>query len=116
MFGRVRSTYIPCLATMLVFSFVGIHSNASQPVPEINTASMIHVTSRCISTMKAYRQAIAFLDKRLKKSPPAVTFEMKNGDSITLLNRTHWIMSLEKRVLISGYAARHQACLIALKG
>jgi len=77
---------------------------------------MIHIASRCISTMKAYRQAIAFLDKRLQRSPAHVTYELADGDSITLLNRTHTLMQFEKRVLVEGMHSRHRACTLALMG
>ena len=76
----------------------------------------IALTGHCLNNLDAYRGAIAYLDKRLKRSPPAVTFALENGDSITLFNRSHHIMQLEKRVLVSGMQARERACLVALKG
>jgi|GEM_PF-1167087 len=80
------------------------------------TQSMIGVASRCISTMKAYRQAIAFIEKRLQRSPAQVTYELSDGESITLLNRTHTLMRFEKRVLEEGMQARERACTAALLG
>jgi len=77
---------------------------------------MIHIASRCISTMKAYRQAIAFLDKRLERSPAHVTYELADGGSITLLNRTHTLMQFEKRALLEGMHSRQRACTLALMG
>lgn len=80
------------------------------------TPDRIALTGLCLNHLDAYRGAIAFLEKRLKRSPPAVKFEMENGESITLFNRTHRIMQLEKRLLVSGMQARERACRLALRG
>ncbi len=116
MFGKARRLSL-CYGSMLAI-LVAAPPTASASTPAVaeDTHAMIHVASRCINTMKAYRQAIAFLDKRLERSPAQVTFELSDGDSITLLNRTHTLIQFEKRVLEEGMQARHKACTTALLG
>lgn len=116
MFGKARSLSLCYGSLLAMLTAAPLPASASTPAIGEDTHGLIHVASRCINTMKAYRQAIAFLDKRLERSPAQVTFELSGGDSITLLNRTHTLMQFEKRVLEEGMQARHQACTIALLG
>ncbi|WP_286828744.1 MULTISPECIES: hypothetical protein [Kordiimonas] len=114
--GTARRLSLSYGVLALVLVTTPLPASASTPPDPAVSQSMIHVASRCINTMKAYRQAIAFIDKRLARSPAQVTFELSDGDSITLLNRTYTLMQFEKRVLVEGMQARHHACTLALLG
>lgn len=116
MLGKARRLSLCYGSLLAMVAAAPLPAGASTPRESETAHAMIHVASRCISTMKAYRQAIAFIDKRLERSPAQVTFELSGGDSITLLNRTHTLMQFEKRVLEEGMQARHQACNTALLG
>lgn len=114
--GPVPKNFLAsCLAALMLVS-ASVPAYASRPPASLDTGSLISVTSRCIGFMKAYRQAIAFLDKRLERSPRAVTVDLSHGESITLHNRVHSLMQFEKRVLEEGMQARERACDIALQG
>lgn len=102
--------------TLLLVGSIGGTAQPQDGKPTLSAENRIALTGRCLHHLDAYRGAIAFLDKRLKRSPPAVTFEFKTGDSITLLNRAHRLLQLEKRVLESGFHSRERACKLALKG
>lgn len=111
--GSSRS--LAALSLLMVISAIGSPLSASGPSSE-RTSAMILVTSECITQMRTYRFAIRFLDKRLKASPPTVTYEFSNGDSITLLNRHHTRMRSDLRVLIRGMQDKAEACRTALRG
>ncbi|MFC4346704.1 hypothetical protein ACFO5Q_02440 [Kordiimonas lipolytica] len=116
MTGKARWLSL-CYVTLVAIAVAApLPAAASTQASDGQTQSMIGVASRCISTMKAYRQAIAFIDKRLQRSPAQVTYELSDGESITLLNRTHTLMRFEKRVLEEGMQARERACTSALLG
>ncbi|SDD28140.1 hypothetical protein [Kordiimonas lacus] len=121
MTGKARWLSLCCVTLVAIAVAAPLPAAASTQLTEgqhtgSQTQSMIGVASRCISTMKAYRQAIAFIDKRLQRSPAQVTYELSDGESITLLNRTHTLMRFEKRVLEEGMQARERACTTALLG
>ena len=75
----------------------------------------VDIAERCLSHMKAYRNAISFLEQRLEKSPPHLTYVTQTGDRLTVINRVHARMRMDHQLLQAGLQARWRACDVALR-
>ncbi|WP_262689785.1 hypothetical protein [Kordiimonas aestuarii] len=112
--GTVRTPQIGAvLALCMMVSAAAEAAARTRPISVLDE-NKIDIAERCISHLKAYRGAIGFLEKRLERSPPHVTYVTRGGDQLTVINRTHMIMRMERRVLEAGMQARERACNNAL--